>query len=151
MTQRTGLTLPAAYRSLGKHIYMSGAFREEFPNFYKTLDELTAQLKALVDQPSSRPAAEGIVAKEMAQAKALDLQGKQVLAQFGEAVYRKHGDQSGSAELMRRVSFAYLERKDESADLASHAHRLFTEEQHSQELSRIDEILEQIGSLLGRG
>ena len=52
-TKLVNVTLPAAYQALGRHIHKEGRFRDEFPEVYKKIDGLLAQIAALQTQAAN--------------------------------------------------------------------------------------------------
>jgi hypothetical protein len=109
------MTLPATYKALGRHLYGSKAFQDEFPETYQEFDRLAAEMKAIKTQAGSRPTADGITAKakavtaaakDIAQTKALEMKVAQAFGRFGEAVFDKHGEQSGPVEMVKPIADA---------------------------------------------
>lgn len=126
-TKIASITLPGAYRALGKHICHEKAFLDEFPDQWKEVDDCLAQIKALQDQAAARPKAEGFgdkakaaatATKETAQVKALEVRASQTMGRLGEAVFAKHGEQSGPEALVRPIVDARSQLQALDAEIA---------------------------------
>jgi len=111
------ITLPSAYRALGKHVFSSSTFKEEFPTEFAEVSRLAKQIKDIQDQAKLRPTSEGMAekakaaavgAKEAAQTKGLQLQLSQACGRLGSAVYDKRGDSSGPKELVNPIADARM-------------------------------------------
>jgi len=109
------ITLPSAYRALGKHLYSSGTFKDEFPAEFAAVSGFAKQIKDIQEHSGLRPAAEGMAdkakaaavgAKEAAQTKGLQIQISQACGRLGSAVYGKHAESSGSTELVTPIANA---------------------------------------------
>lgn len=127
-TKIVTVTLPRAYAELGKAVYKDSSRREEFAELMNGLDALLAQRKRIHDDAKARPAGNTVVEKagkvaadaaDLAKTKAIDLQAYQAFAKFGEAVYQKHGDNAGPAELVEPISKAVARRNQLDRDTAT--------------------------------
>jgi len=108
-TKLTAITLPSAYRALGKEIHGEDRFRADFADIYQRIDGHRAQIKTL-QTPSAE--AEGFAQKAKAVAKAandavhaqaLKVKVNHAYADLGKAVFEKHGEKSGPAELLQPI------------------------------------------------
>ena len=106
------VSLPAAYRRLGRHVYGVGSFRPDFPDRFRTLEGLAAKLRS-VDRDAGVSTSIGIggkakaiagSAKATAARKLLERQYGRELAALGAAAYEKHGGQAGPPEIVRTIS-----------------------------------------------
>ena len=127
-TKLTNVTLPNAYRALGKHVHANGVHRTELAEAYQQLDDVLAQVQSIKDQAAARPKAEGFAAKagaaaisvkEAAQVKALELKVRHALTRLGEAAFEKHGDESGPEELAEPIAKANAQLEALAADIAT--------------------------------
>lgn len=114
-TKITQVTLPSAYLTLGTGIHGVGRFRDEFGDRYAKADDLLARiakLRAAQPAPSEpqkftdRAKAAAGHAKDLATAKALEVQVHSVLRELGKSAFEKHGDQSGPSELTKPIADA---------------------------------------------
>jgi hypothetical protein len=115
-TERTKLanvTLPAAYRELGRHVYPNGQFREEFSTEFQSIDDLERKLQEVEAsaKQSGQPQGAGGKAKALAGSakaaanrKVLEQKRGQAFAALGKAVFEKHGQQAGPEELVGQVA-----------------------------------------------
>lgn len=117
-TKIVTLTLPAIHKSLGRHLYGAKRYRDEFVNFYREFDQLSAEMNAIKGHAGGRLAGAGLAAKaksaaaatkDMAQMKTLEMRVSHVFGRFGAAVYDKHGIESGPPEVVQPVSEARLQ------------------------------------------
>ena len=108
-TKLVNVTLPAMYLALGRHIHKEGCFRDEFPEVYKKIDGLLAQIAALQPHAANAAKVEGLSAKakaaakatsDMAQTQAVKLKLNHALTELGKAVFEKHAEQSAPAEVV---------------------------------------------------
>ena len=100
-TKLTSLTLPSAHRQLGKKIYQETSYRDEFPELFSQLDQLSAQINEIADKHSHRPEAKNLqdkakgalaTGKDLTHKKSLELHVSQAFAKLGEAAYGRHKD-----------------------------------------------------------
>lgn len=117
-TERTKLlnvTLPHHYHCLGKHLFGSRQYADEFATLHQNIDALLGQIKTLETRSANEPKAEGIAAKAKAaakaaqdavQAKTLKMKLGHALAELGKAAFEKHGEESGPEDLIRPIANA---------------------------------------------
>jgi len=129
-TERTKLlnvTLPHHYHCLGKHLFGSRQYADEFATLYQNIDALLGQIKTLETGHANEPKAEGIAAKATAAAKTAQyaVQGKTLkmklghaLAELGKAAFEKHGEGSGQEELIRPIANAKLRAEQLATEIA---------------------------------
>ena len=108
-TKLLNLTLPALYHGLGKRIHNAKCFRQDFPEVYKNIDGLLAEIATLQAQGANAAKVEGLSAKAKAVAKAtsdmahtqsLRVKLNHALTELGKAVFEKHSEQSAPAEVV---------------------------------------------------
>lgn len=107
-TKITNIDLPKAYAVLGRDVHGRGAYRDEFSDFYRQIDDLLARLRNLEGDPSKQPnppatltdkaKAAALATKKKAEAQAIGIQISRLMSKFGEAVYQRHGTAAGSPE-----------------------------------------------------
>jgi hypothetical protein len=114
-TKIATISLPSAYKALGKHVYGVKAFADDFSEMYQDFERLSKELKAIKTEASGRPMGEGFTGKakaaansvrDMAQSKGIELKIAHSFAKFGQAVYEKHGERSGPAEFVKPITTA---------------------------------------------
>jgi hypothetical protein len=112
-TRLAVISLPHAYRVLGRHIEQVGAFQSDFPDLFRQSDALRTGMASPAGAAAVRPSAEGlhaklnavaIVAREMADAKVFEMRIAQIHGKFGNAAFDKHGVESGPAELVEPIT-----------------------------------------------
>lgn len=108
-TKLTKLTLPNAYRALGKHVHGADSFRADFGEIYERIDELLADVSKLT---ATGPAVEGFKERAMAVAKAtkdkthaqaLQLKLRHEYNELGRSVLEKHGQNSGPPNVVNPI------------------------------------------------
>ena len=126
-TKLVNVTLPSAYRALGRHIYQAKLYRDEFPEMYQELDHIAAEMKAIKTDALARPATAGLAAKakaaalsakDMGQTKAIEMKGNQALRRLGEVAYEKHGERSAPTGITQPVASASAQLADLDAKIA---------------------------------
>ena len=114
-TKLLKVTLPGHFHALGKHLHSVGAYRDEFPDPFSTIDALLGQIKSVEARSASVPKAEGFAAKataaakatqDMVQVKAIKMKLAAALAELGQAAYDSHGEESGPEDLIRPIANA---------------------------------------------
>lgn len=107
------VTLPAAYLELGRDIFATGRFREEFLDLFSCITASQEERQRLgqvrVDGERQRSLFEkatdaSLRVKVTAQVKMLALKEDSLLRQLGESSYERHGKASGPENLVRPVS-----------------------------------------------
>lgn len=108
-TKLTSVTLPHAYRELGKDIHSTGRYRDQFPDEFAKADELKGRIAGL---RQASPHKEGETksftdraketagkARDAAHAKTLEVELNSVLRKLGRAAFEKLGKGSGAPAL----------------------------------------------------
>ena len=107
------LTLPNAYKTLGRHIEKTETFKREYPELFEQYTALRAEMSSLAGAAAARPATAGfkakvrataVAAKEMAQNKRTDHRISQVLVELGKTAFERNGERSGPAEIVGSIS-----------------------------------------------
>jgi hypothetical protein len=107
------VALPAAYGALGRDIYDSMRFRDEFSDLYAEIGEVerrAERIKSARPQDSSskgmadRAAGAMVGARATAEAKALSLKKESLLRRLGELSHERHGESSGPEHLVRPIA-----------------------------------------------
>lgn len=118
-TKLVTVTLPRAYAELGKAAYKDASRRDQFADLFKATDDLLAQRKQIQQETKARATATSLAEKAknaasdaaaLARMKAIDLQAYQAFAKLGEAIYLKHGNDSGPVELVNPIAEAVARR-----------------------------------------
>ena len=109
-TKITTVSLPIAYTALAQDCYKAKRWEKDFPEQYNELNQLAAQIAESKKKSEEEiPAGESVMNKakslaskgaEAAKVQKLKLSTKSALAKFGEAVFQKHGVESGPAEFV---------------------------------------------------
>jgi hypothetical protein len=106
------ILLPKAFAALGKQVYSSNSFQDEFAEEIRALDVLHSRVKELNSQVNSQPVEKTITekarvlaasAKRRAEAQIHLLQISRLATTFGKTVYEKHGKDSGPSELTETI------------------------------------------------
>lgn len=126
-TTLTTVTLPRAYRDLGRAVHLNATRRPEFPQLFESVDAVCAERQRVAARATTRSAGETLVdrakkaaadAADLARTKALDVQLFQAYAKLGEAVHERHGVAAGSAALVEPIASALARRDRLDQDLA---------------------------------
>lgn len=109
-TKLTSVTLPHAYRELGKDIHATGRYRDQFPEEFAKADELKGRIAGLRQAaPHKEGEAKSFTdraketagkARDAAHAKTLEVELSSVLRKLGRAAFEKLGAASGSPDLV---------------------------------------------------
>ena len=112
-TKLTNVTLPHAYRELGKDIHATGRYRDQFPEEFAKADELKEEIAGLRQAaPDKEGEAKSFTdraketagkARDAAHAKKLEVELNSVLRKLGRAAFEKLGADSGSPELVAPI------------------------------------------------
>ena len=112
-TKLSNVTLPHAYRQLGKDIHATGSFRDQFPEEFAKADELKAKIAGLrqaaperdVESKSFKDRAKETAgkAKDAAHAKTLGVELNSVLRKLGKSAYETLGKDGGSPEVVTPI------------------------------------------------
>ena len=112
-TKLTTVSLPIAYTALAQDCYKAKRWEKDFPDQFSELNKLAAQIaESKRKSEEESPAGESVMDKakslaskgtEAAKVQKLKLSTKVALAKFGEAVFEKHGAESGPAELVKEI------------------------------------------------
>jgi hypothetical protein len=98
-TKIAQVTLPSAYRELGRRVYESGPYRDEFPEQYGLLDDFEAKL-----EPTEEGKGLAASAKSAVNMKVLKSKQSRALATLGRIAYEKHGQAAGPEDLIQTIS-----------------------------------------------
>ena len=105
----TQITLPNAYRPLGRHIHGASSFRADFGDIYARIETLLTEIAILsaekrkVQGFAEKAKAVAKAAKDKTQIKALHIMVNRAYAELGKAAFEKHGDKSGPTELVKPI------------------------------------------------
>lgn len=108
-TKLTQITLPNAYRTLGRHVHGAGSLRVDFADTYGKIDALLADIAKL---KATGPAVDGVKKKVMAVAKAarnkthahaLQVKLSHEYIELGKAAFEKHRDNSGPPNVVKPI------------------------------------------------
>jgi len=112
-TKLTNVTLPHAYRELGKDIHATGRYRDQFPDEFAKADELNGKLAGLRQAaPDKEGEAKSFTdraketagkARDAAHAKTLEVELNSVLRKLGCAAFEKLSADSGSPDLVAPI------------------------------------------------
>lgn len=113
----TQVSLPQAYRDLGKAIHSAQQYRDTFPDLYADIDESLQRIQEFkqarpaneTDGFSGRAKAVAATARNAAAAKAVSLKLAGQLRSLGEAAYEKDGQSSGHSELASAIAGQYCQ------------------------------------------
>lgn len=125
----TTVTLPSAYAALGRSILAAGSFRPDFSSAYAEIERINGQIASIKSGAAERQAqtAEGFAAKAKAAAagvkdaahvKVVEHQLSQAVARLGQAVYDRHGETSGPAELVAPIAAARSRLREIDSEIA---------------------------------
>lgn len=107
----TNVSLPAAFLALGRHLYAGRLMAEEFPDSYRELDGLQAQVDAATMRAadatgtnlSEKAKALATKAAELAKVKAAEVQQLSLLKRLGQAACEGNRDNSIPAEMLTGI------------------------------------------------
>lgn len=111
-TKLTTVSLPAAYRKLGQHIYGDGQLRGDLTHDFEAIDGLTAELAQLSAVPDTSRSPQGVTqkakgiadsAKRAAQRKVVEQKLSQAFAALGKTAFQQHGPACGPDTLASQV------------------------------------------------
>jgi hypothetical protein len=114
-TKLNTLTLPAAYRALGKDCLQQKRHLECASELTTQLRSVLAEIKQLSEVATAQPAprsftdkakAAGNHAFDVARTKQLGMKRDTLIANIGKAIYNTHADQSGPVELVTPICYA---------------------------------------------
>jgi hypothetical protein len=103
------VTVPGCYKALGEQSYKDGKFQAEFPEDFREINGMLAKVAAIKAKSEQRPKAERLsdrartvaaFVRERLTMKRLQGRLNSAYGQLGKAVFAKHGEQSGSTELV---------------------------------------------------
>ena len=104
------LSLPIAYRRLGRHILGEWGYRDEFPDVYQRLDTCLSAIAALQAKPADEPEADGAAFQAIrngsancVHAQAIKLTVAHAERELGQAAFDKHGEASGPPNLIQPI------------------------------------------------
>jgi hypothetical protein len=108
-TTLTTITLPTAYRALGKDCVQQKRHLQSVPELIEQLRTVMASLKSLSETAKSQPVAQSLTDKakaagkqaaDLARQKQLGMKRDSLLAEIGRAIHDIHGEGSGAAEVV---------------------------------------------------
>jgi hypothetical protein len=111
-TKLTTITIPAAYRALGKDCVQQKRHLEGVTDLIQQLRSVIGELKALTDAATAQPATQSLTDKakaagkqtaDFARQKQLGMRRDALIADIGKAIYDQQGDASGPAELVTPI------------------------------------------------
>ena len=111
-TKIVQIHLPRAYQTLGKHIHSGRRVHEKFPKEFEIIDGFVRQLDLIKTGATARTApqsvgekakAMAVAAKEMAEAKTIQLRLNHALGELGKATFATDREQSGPEALIQAV------------------------------------------------
>ena len=130
-TKLTTITLPAAYRPLGKYCHESQQYRAEFSDLFQQLDAIKTKLAAITAKQNEKPSTPQSVtdrakatagnAMQAAQSQKLSMQQSSLFSTLGKAVYEKHANQSGPASVTAPIAGSLARLAAVDSDIARHS------------------------------
>ena len=126
-TKLTTMTLPAAYRALGKDCVQQKRHLESAPELMQQLRSVMGELKALSDAATAQPAAQSLTDKakavgkqaaDLARQKQLGMKRDALIADIGKAIHDQQGDASGQTELVAPIRDALTRIPQLDADIS---------------------------------
>lgn len=121
------VTLPAAFRALGKEIFEARRFESEFPQHFQRLDSLKSELEAIQSRAAESPSpstftgkAKGAAktAKVTAQTKSVELKVASAYTDLGKQTFHSHAEASGPEAVVRPVMDALARLESLDAEIA---------------------------------
>ena len=112
-TQLNTTSLPKAYLELGKEVFTTERFREEFSDLFQRITDTNNEIARLKATASEGPQATDLkgklksgAAKLMAQGKAatLSMQRESLVRELGKKSFEKHGVEAGSPDLTSSIT-----------------------------------------------
>ena len=126
-TKLTTMTLPAAYRALGKDCVQQKRHLESVPELMQQLRSVMGDLKALSEAATAQPAAQSLTDKakavgkqaaDFARQKQLGMKRDALNADIGKAIHDQQGDASGQTELVAPIRDALTRLSEVDADIS---------------------------------
>ncbi len=126
-TKLTTMTLPAAYRALGKDCVQQKRHLESVPELMQQLRSVMGDLKALSEAATAQPAAQSLTDKakaagkqatDLARQKQLGMKRDALIADIGKAIHDQQGDASGQTELVAPIRDALTRLFEVDADIS---------------------------------
>ena len=111
-TKLTTMTLPAAFRELGRHVFDEGRLRSDLTSNFEEIDRLNSELAQLVEKPADADAPQAISekaramagsAKRTAQRKVIEQKLAPAYAGLGKTAFEQHGEACGPGNLVSNV------------------------------------------------
>ena len=112
-TKLTTVTLPAAYRELGRHVFDEGRLRNDLASNFEAIDRLNSEIAQLAEKPADFDAQQAIAekakamansAKRTAQRKVFEQKLALAYAGLGKTAFEQHGEACGPANLVSHVT-----------------------------------------------
>ena len=108
-TKLTTITLPNAYRPLGKQVHGAGRFHADFGEIYWRIDTLLTEIavlsaeKARVQGFAEKAKAVAKAAKDKTKVYALQPKLNRAYTELGKAAFEKHGDKNGPPDVVKPI------------------------------------------------
>jgi len=125
-TKLASITLPAAYRALGRDCVQQKRHLDWVPDLVKQLRMLQGELRTLAEADKGKPVAQSLADKakgagkqavDLARRKQLEVQRDSVMAKIGEAIHSEYGEASGSEELVASIRAAVSRLSEVNAEI----------------------------------
>jgi hypothetical protein len=127
-TKLTTITLPAAYRALGKDCIQQKRHLDSVKEMIEQLRAITAELSSLAEPPKAdssqqslteKAKAAGKQAVDLARKKQLEMKRESLCGSIGKAIYDNHKESSSSKELVSPIQAALNRITDLDSEIAS--------------------------------
>ena len=114
-TQITQMTLPKAYLTLGKDVFVGERFREEFSDLFQRINTANDEIAKVAATTKERPQATDLKGKLQTGAAQLMAQGQttklgyqreSLVRELGKKAFESHGTAAGSPELVSPITSA---------------------------------------------
>lgn len=125
-TKLTSMSLPAAYRSLGKDCVQQKRHLDGVADLVEQLRSVMSDIKALSDAASDQPAAQSFTDKakaagkqalDLARQKQLGMKRDSLITSIGKAIHNQHADESGPAVVVTPIREALARISQLDADI----------------------------------
>ncbi len=134
-TQITQMTLPKAFLALGKDVFVSERFREEFSDLFERITATNDEIAKIKASSKERPQATDLKGKLQSGAAQLMAQGQTIklgfqrdslVRELGKKAFESHRESAGSPELVSPITSAIeeIEKLDAQTKPSSSAERI---------------------------